>query len=278
MDELDRFRSFRSAAAPAGAGAAAGARAAVAVAVEREQARGRGRLPRRRRALAGALALAAAAIAVALVAPWSGGPSLVDRAAAAITQDSNTVLHQRVEISSTDLATGAVLGRRVDELWLDGAPPHRYRTFFQPPFTSKTLEVGGTSASLRASVYRPATNTFDTHSLQLEVTGMNALDTIRQALASGAAVAQGTARLDGRQVLKFLVRGSGPEGTDELYYVDPQTYDPVEIDGQGFLVDGPKRYHVATVERFLTFELLPRTQANLRLTDIQAMHPSATNG
>lgn len=280
MDELDLFRSFRAAAAPPSTGAAAAARAAVASALEREAARaGRRTLPRRPLVLTLSAALAVAlAVVLALVAPWSGGPSIVDRAAAAIVQGSDTVLHQRVEMTSTNLATGAALGRHTLELWLDGAAPHRYRAFFQPPFTSRTLEVGGSAASLHAAVYRPATNTFDTHSLQLRITGVNALDVIRQALASGDAVPQGTTQLDGRRVLRILVHGSGPKRTDEVYYVDPQTYDPVEIDGQGFLVDGAKRYHVSTVERFLTFEFLPRTAANLRLTDIRAMHPTAAAG
>jgi hypothetical protein len=34
------------------------------------------------------------------------------------------------------------------------------------------------------------------------------------------------------------------------------------------------RVHVVT--RFLTFEYLPRTDANLALTDIKAQHPNAT--
>ncbi len=46
-------------------------------------------------------------------------------------------------------------------------------------------------------------------------------------------------------------------------YVDPRTYYPVEI-----RVDG-------NITRFSTYEFLPRTAANLALTNIRAQHPHA---
>jgi hypothetical protein len=51
-------------------------------------------------------------------------------------------------------------------------------------------------------------------------------------------------------------------------YVDPETFYPVEIHHPEFL-------GVRSVVRFLTFEYLPRTPANLELTDIRAQHPDA---
>ena len=71
-----------------------------------------------------------------------------------------------------------------------------------------------------------------------------------------------------------------PDGPDYAYaYVDPDTFYPVEIDDPGipYLPDylpglgGAPR----TVTRFLAFEYLPRTRANLALTDIRAQHPHA---
>jgi hypothetical protein len=47
----------------------------------------------------------------------------------------------------------------------------------------------------------------------------------------------------------------------------------------GFMTSAPPgvpavRYH--SVRRYLTFEYLPRTDANLALTNIRAQHPDAT--
>ena len=52
-------------------------------------------------------------------------------------------------------------------------------------------------------------------------------------------------------------------------YVDPETFYPVEI-------HNPEFRGASSVTRFLTFEYLPRTPANLALTDIRAQHPGAT--
>jgi hypothetical protein len=45
-------------------------------------------------------------------------------------------------------------------------------------------------------------------------------------------------------------------------YVDPKTYYPVEI-------------RSGNITRFSTYEYLPRTAANLALTNIRAQHPHA---
>lgn len=274
MDELEQFRSFRAAAAGPGAEAAGRARRAVADVIAREQRRPRARLGSRRVAVAGALAVAAAALAVSLVAPWSGGPGVVERAAAAIGAPPDTVLHLRVAGVSTDLGTGAVVHRGTTELWLAGAAPHRFRGFFDLPFGTSTIEAGGSSASIDALVFHADTDTLDTHRLQMEVPG-DQLDGVRAALADGRAVDEGRVELDGREVLRIAVHGLGPEGTDATYYADPQTYAPVETVSDGFLVNGAKRYHVRLVQRFLAYEYLPATPANLKLADIRAMHPDA---
>jgi hypothetical protein len=54
-------------------------------------------------------------------------------------------------------------------------------------------------------------------------------------------------------------------------YVDSDTFYPVETGGQAG-VGKPVR----VVTLYLTFEYLPRTAANLALTDIRAQHPDAT--
>ena len=69
-----------------------------------------------------------------------------------------------------------------------------------------------------------------------------------------------------------------------IVYVDPETFYPVEIVVTYYqveIVGGPgtssySQVRFRDVMRFLTFEYLPRTAANLALTDIHAQHPNAT--
>ena len=102
------------------------------------------------------------------------------------------------------------------------------------------------------------------------------------ALAAGHAHHDGKTRLDGRTVER--IRWTPPRhpvfaDVDPVFaYVDPQTLYPIRIDG--YLLTGlagratPIRSHL--VMRFRTYEYLPRTAANLALTDIHAQHPTAT--
>ena len=63
-------------------------------------------------------------------------------------------------------------------------------------------------------------------------------------------------------------------------YVDPETFYPVQFECEdcgGIAPPGRPVLRLHMVTRFLTYEpLLPRTAANLALTDIQAQHPDAT--
>jgi len=54
-------------------------------------------------------------------------------------------------------------------------------------------------------------------------------------------------------------------------YVDPDTFYPVEIHGYADLAG---LWHQLVI-RYLTYEYLPRTPANLALTHIRAQHPNA---
>ena len=118
-----------------------------------------------------------------------------------------------------------------------------------------------------------------------QVTRLDIVASLRRALATGHARHDGEAQLAGRRVER--IRWTLPncpfrhcEDHPVFAYVDPQTLYPIRIDGY-LVTDGvpghptPILSHVVT--RFLTYEYLPRTAANLALTDIHAQHPDATN-
>jgi hypothetical protein len=97
------------------------------------------------------------------------------------------------------------------------------------------------------------------------------VETLREAIATGRAHEDGMTEVGGRPVKRIRVDPPPScRGCDPHYaYVDPENFNPVELHGP--TIDGI-RFDV----RFLTYEYLPRTEANLALTDIRAQHPNAT--
>ena len=93
---------------------------------------------------------------------------------------------------------------------------------------------------------------------------------------------EGKAQVDGRTVERIRIDPAStcPHQTvrrSQRTYVDPETFYPVEVRSPaavGF-VNGPVLWHDIVV-RYDTYEFLPRTDANLALTDIRAQHPEAT--
>ena len=106
---------------------------------------------------------------------------------------------------------------------------------------------------------------------------------LRQSLDAGTVHDEGRTKLDGRTVQRIRVDPSphcasrGCPREPLFWYVDPKTFHPVKMEGPA-VIDrpgkGPVRLHV--VMRMLAYEYLPRTDANLALTDIRAQHPDAT--
>ena len=92
-------------------------------------------------------------------------------------------------------------------------------------------------------------------------------------------------QLDGRRVRRIRIDppsdcpGSSCPRKPNYAYVDPETFYPVQIeceDRGGVALPGRPVLRLHMVTR-LTYEpLLPRTAANLALTDIRAQHPDAT--
>jgi hypothetical protein len=134
---------------------------------------------------------------------------------------------------------------------------------------------------------------------------------LRAAIAAENAHHQGRTQLHGRTVERIRIDPVPLGGFDEVMasacafpscafgdvYVDPETFYPVEMHepplvvvpppedgvgiGAGQIIGSAIRFdafraQVDVVDRYLVFEYLPRSEANLALTDIQAQHPDAT--
>lgn len=107
--------------------------------------------------------------------------------------------------------------------------------------------------------------------------GSDPVDVLRAAIAEGRAHEAGSTQLDGHAVLRIdidppelpaqappLPPNAPTIHTEDFAYVEPETFHPVK------LVFGRAAY------RFLAYEHLPATSANLALASIRAQHPDAT--
>ena len=312
---------------------------------------GRGSHHAHRRLLgAFALCLVLAASAVVTIAPWSGDPGFLARAAAALTPPgTGAVLYERWEHLITPEPGNPALSERTtfgpEELWIEGKAPHRYRTILEPgdhagvgsrpggagladtygvnlgyaggfnlargesellnylqrKLSGQPLELGGalqaqTGRTLPGTVLPTLTFLAPSEllSAHLRVTlgatlpgphdqaienGTDPASALRTAISEGRAHEAGTAQLDGRTVQRInldlpstlpadappLPADAPPVTHSEAYAeVEPETLHPVQI------VFGRNAY------RFLAYEHLPATAANLALADIRAQHPNAT--
>jgi hypothetical protein len=112
---------------------------------------------------------------------------------------------------------------------------------------------------------------------QIIENGTDPVGVLRAAIAEGRARVAGSTQLDGRTVQRIdihlpqqrpadappLPPGHPVIHAEAFAYVQPKTFHPVEI------VYGAQTY------RFLAYDYLPATTANLALTDIRAQHPRA---
>jgi hypothetical protein len=240
--------------------------------------------PSRRLGLLVAVVTVLVAVALGVTTPWKSAPGLIEadvvgRAEAALALPSGTVLHMKLEDSSRDGSGKPTT--IVTELWLshDG----EFHGFVDDPTLGERVEIGGTQ-NLRQSVeYDPRTNaigpglvggTFYSFGDDVRV--------LRRQLARGEATADGETTIGHRRVLRIRLKSVGPDCKPVVDYlfVDPKTYDPVEYRVTDFGSRAGTKppttyYRIPAVRRFQTFERLPATPANLRLTSIEAMHPTA---
>jgi hypothetical protein len=259
---------------------------------------GRLRAPRRLVLVTASLSIAAA-LALVVSAPWTDSPGFLEEARAALTAPPDTIRHVKWEVTSTSTNAACTVTRGPTEFWSDTTPPYRWRVLRRdlplveedvPPDVTEpecwkgvTSELGGTiNPVCTASGCEPILTFVAPNILRVSPVGPGFLpdpvNGLREAIDGGQAHDEGTTQLGGRTVER--IRIDPPDNCGELpidlcprqptyAYVDPETFDPVEIHNPEFL-------GVRSVARFLTFEYLPRTPANLALTDIRAQHPGAT--
>ena len=275
-----------------------------------DERRGGRRWPRGERRL---LFLAAAVVVTALAAltittPWHRGPSTLDRAAAAIVAPgANQVLHESVVIREKvpcqvpkappspsqlrHMRLCPVAGQGV--VWLDGGPSQRFRVILVGPDGHRD-EAGGKVGAASGLVYQRSEKVLDPLEFDLRVS-RSVLDPVafaRTALASGRARLDGSATVQGREVVRIRVVSHpfGREVTDALYFADAKTYRPVRIvftrgykpDVCGLpLISLPAggcsggTLPSALVFDVVQYQHLAPTPENRKLADIRAQHPHA---
>jgi hypothetical protein len=257
--------------------------------------------PRRPRpALLAAATLAiAAAVALAFTTPWTTSPSFVEKAEAALKPREGTILHQKWEMSMVSTDPACTVTRGPNEIWVDQSPPHRYRVLVNDlPLPDPgnddprelacsrgtAAELGGTFNSRQTVRFLPPNRIVPWDDVQFTFQ-LDPVGDLREWLAAGTAHDEGKVQLDGRTVQRIRIDPPAgecdplPACPDEpmYWYADPETFFPIETRGPGYInVPGRPLVEVQLVMRYLTFENLPRTEANLALTDIRAQHPDAT--
>ena len=230
---------------------------------------------------------------------WTSSPGFLERAEAAVTPATASILHQKVELTLTSKDFGFTVTTGPNEMWIDQTPPHRWRAltseFLVPRSLSadarslacadhdKTLELGSSAPRVTLMFTPPDKLSFAPFVL-LSPPGDPGYPTkLRKAIASGRAHDEGTTEVDGRTVERIRFDLACGEllcpGRPRYAYVDPETFFPVREEWTATSdIVGPddnrvRRFDV--VVRYLTFEYLPRTAGNVALTNIKAQHPDA---
>jgi hypothetical protein len=265
------------------------------VRVSADRPRSRAHLGGKRLLLIAATLAVAAAVALVVTTPWQSSPGFLERAEAGLTPPAGMILHQKWETTTTSTDPACTVTRGPNEIWIDGTAPHRYRVLAKDFGEGSTTgvrglacwrgtaaEFGGTQESFDALRFVPP-NTLIRWKLRYG-RELDPATRLREAINAGAAHHEGKTQLDGRTVERIRIDPPSdcpvaPCSQEPGYaYVDPETFYPVRTEGPGFIaqVSGSEVVRLRIVERFLTFEYLPRTEANLALTDIRAQHPNAT--
>ncbi len=196
--------------------------------------------PRRRRWARPAAAIAAVGLTVAVgvtVAPFRGGPSLVDRATAALNRPG-LIEHVRL-VSKSE---GQDVGQET-EYWSLEDKQSRVRTALVTGDWYESVGPYGICSALsrRSSTANSCVGTGEA---------------IRQALESGEARVLGDGVVEGREVTRIAFAAKNIDASG-VYEVDRETMLPVRLTAT---MGGPP-----TTEEYSIFEYLPATDDNLAL-------------
>jgi hypothetical protein len=267
--------------------------------------------PRSRYLLAGAVVLVVVSVvSLTVAAPWRGGPSIVDRAAAAIlTPNSRQILYERITFRRSGFVH-APQGPTVQiRAWVDGGSPRSFRIRTDNPHgksfspdgqTVVTFpsDFGGNVGSADGLSYSFTDRDLAPVPFWKPITQaiLDPAAYVRASLTSGRATADGSTTIRGRRVLRIRIASHPPfhSVTGALFYVDARTYRPVRIElnanlpfesrvGYPYCLTFAMLYgcnnnpgpHAMWVYDFTDYRYLPRTAANRKLANIQAMHPNA---
>jgi hypothetical protein len=311
VDELDLFRDVGGGpVAPSDdARRRAAARLVAAIQRERVPSAGSARWFARRRygVLAFAAALVVAGATALFLAPWASSPGFLERAQAALTPSAGTILHYKWQETRSSTQFSCTVTERPSEIWIDQTYPRKYRALFgHEPATSeeqfvvlvghgpamsdarkqmcsrgRPAEIGGDLTERPTLMFFPP-DWLSYAPLQYR-TPYDPAGDLREAISAGRAHHDGQTTLAGRTVERIRIdppsRCPVASCREPSYaYVDPETYDLVQTESPyGVYVRGPGRrsWQFKIVARYLMFEYLPRTAANVALTDIVAQHPNA---
>ncbi len=224
-----------------------------------------------------AVAVAVIALAVLSVVDVFGanGPSIVEKAQAALAVPENAVLHfKAVSTENGDSSTTWSA-----EIWQSTSTPAAMRGA-ETVFPGMAPAERQQDASGTQRIYDPETNTIyeiggqaaaemqiprDENEIEeiFLTFKRDALDLLR----SGDAKIENATLKNGRKVVRITSTTPGAAGAPSTYVIDAETSEPLQWhagNGQGAL----------TMD--ITLERLPATDENLKLTDLVVQHPDAT--
>lgn len=309
MDELDLFRQLGGGPVAPSDDVRRRASARLVAAIERERASSAGFAPRFARRRYGVLAFAAAlviagATALFLVAPWASTPGFLERAQAALTPSAGTILHYRWQETRTSTQFSCTVTERPSEIWIDQTYPRKYRALLG--YRHARMEQFGVIVGLESAKSDDAGKQICSRGRPAEIGGdlterptlmffppdwlsysplpyhtpYDPVRELREAISAGRAHHEGQTTLAGRTVERIRIDPPPCCRGASYAYVDPESYDLVQTESPWVVYAPPRRAHgrvrqLNVVARYLTFEYLPRTAANVALTDIVAQHPNA---
>jgi hypothetical protein len=234
----------------------------------------------RRPLIRGAVAVAAVAVialAVLSIVDVFGpdGPSIVEKAIAALDPGKDAIIH--VKISGAESGAAGYKASWTDESWTRTESPYTRRdilAFAGAPVMEIVQDSDG-----RMESYDTMTNTIHRPP---QAEGFEAVPAqpdpyramILELLNSGGAVVDGSDSLDGKAVTRIassIDYGSAADGTryGTWYYIEPDTKNPVE-------------WRMTRADRVVTihfdvYEQLPASEDNLKFLDLASQYPGAAS-